>query len=178
MEYNRLQFEPPVGLKEAIISCLVPHWWRVNANSAQRLEASKCTHDHVPGISLSPALLHVVSFEPRRIFNSATSALKMPVKFLTKGALYVIFLPFRCWDSEKVGVRSVTSATCDARLSLLLFAMQWWMRRRRANNVFKPVRCVCIYRLSSTSCIYWLGCSFLSSSGSLVKQEANHSPYH
>lgn len=72
---------------------------------------------------------------------------------------------------EKVGVWWVRLLTSDTRLSqTLLFydsTKQWWMKIWRANNVFKLAK---MYRVSSTSCIYWLRYSTPSSSGLLVKQ--------
>lgn len=73
-------------------------------DSAQRLKASKCIHDHC--YRRFPFLVHFILccfFLPMMHFYSATSALKMPVKFLTKGALYVFYLLccYECWIWRK-----------------------------------------------------------------------------
>ena len=147
-------------------------------------------HPHDQWCRRSPSNSCIIScrfFLPIMHFYAATSALKMPVKFLTKGALYVFYLLCcsDCWILENVGVWRVRPLAPDTRLSWTLiiiiiiltiwFTKQWWMTIWRANNVFKQVK---MYRLSSTSCIYWLRCSTPSSSGSLVKQslfeEADH----
>lgn len=122
-------------------------------DSAQPSKASKCRHDHCSRPRpLYSCFSFCPFFLPTMHLDSSTSALKMPVKFLTKGALYVFLLTllWRLLDSEKVGVWSV-------RLSWdtnnLWFKKQWWMTKWRANNVFQLVK---MYRLSSTSCKYWL----------------------
>lgn len=67
-------------------------------DSAQRLKASKCIHDHCYRCFPFSCIILCNFFLPTMHFYSATSALKMPVKFLTKGALYVFYLLcYDCW---------------------------------------------------------------------------------
>lgn len=146
-------------------------------DSAQRLKASKCIHDHC--YRRFPSFLSCITlcrflFYP--FLNSATSALKMPVKFLTKGCTLCILLTLllRLLNLEKVGC-VISSQTSDQDYHRhyyyyyyydyyhMIYKKQWWMTIWRANNVFKLEK---MYRLSSTSCIYRLR---YSSSGSSVE---------
>lgn len=72
-------------------------------DSAQRLKASKCIHDHCRRRFPFSSIILCRFFLPTMHFYSATSALKMPVKFLTKGALYVFYLLccYDCWIWRK-----------------------------------------------------------------------------
>lgn len=113
---------------------------------------------HTTNTALPPALLCVVSFYPQCIFIPPLSALRRPVKFWNKGALYVFYLLccYDCWI-WRICVWSVRPLTSDTGLSqtLLLNDLQshdeWQVWG--ANDVFKLVK---MYRLSSTSCIYRL----------------------
>lgn len=107
---------------------------------------------------LSPALLLCRFFLPTMHFYSATSALKMPVKFLTKGCTLCILLTLllRLLTLEKVWA-------CD-RSDLWPLIPDY--HRHYYYMIYKAVmndnmkskqmflKLVKMYRLSSTSCIY------------------------
>lgn len=97
---------------------------------------------------------------PTMHFYSATSALKMPVEFLTKGCTLCILLTLllRLLNLEKVGVRSVRTSDrwCQTIIDVIINMIYEAVMNdedEEQTNVFKLVK---MYRLSSTSCKYWL----------------------